>query len=87
MVLLYPLIKLTSASGFGSPALLTLEEVRATSFFEANTIAGLDTRQTRDDVTVDITIRSVAPIPLPAGIILLLTGLGALGLARHRASA
>ncbi|MEQ8901136.1 MAG: VPLPA-CTERM sorting domain-containing protein [Roseovarius sp.] len=85
--LLYSLITVNPASGFGSLALVTLEEVGTTSFFDDNTISGLATRPTRDDVAVNITIRSVAPIPLPAGIILLLTGLGALGLARRRAAA
>jgi len=75
-----------AASIFGSHVIYTLNNPT----FTTDTFSNLSLIQppgTETVAPVSFSIKQVAPIPLPAGVILLLTGLGALGLARRRASA
>ena len=76
----------TAASSFGSHVIYTLSNAT----FTTDTFANLSLIQPPGTVPatpVSFSITQATAIPLPAGIILLLTGLGALGLARRRASA
>jgi len=76
----------TAASSFGSHVIYTLSNAT----FTTDTFANLSLIQPPGTVPatpVSFSITQATAIPLPAGLILLLTGLGALGLARRRASA
>ena len=76
----------SAASSFGSHVIYTLSNTSFTN----DTFANLSLIQPPGTVPVapvSFSITQATAIPLPAGIILLLTGLGALGLARRRASA
>lgn len=76
----------SGASNFGSHVIYTLNNPG----FTPDTIADLSLIQpagTQTATPVSFSIQQAAPIPLPAGLVLLLTALGALGLARRRAAA
>ncbi|MEQ8901135.1 MAG: VPLPA-CTERM sorting domain-containing protein [Roseovarius sp.] len=74
----------TETGGFG-PGNGTMVEFSFVSDMAIGLIRLSGPETAFDDLA--IATSSTQPIPLPAGIILLLTGLGALGLARRRASA
>lgn len=76
----------SAASSFGSHVIYSLSN----STFTTDTFANLSLIQPPGTIPVapvSFSITQVAPIPLPAGIILLFTGLGALSLARRRTAA
>lgn len=76
----------SAASSFGSHVIYTL----SASSFTADTFAGLiniEAPETQTVGPVSFAITEAAVIPLPAGLVLLLTALGTLGLARMRRKA